>query len=130
MSFAKSKSKSTNHMSTITTHTNQNGVPYYSTTNDNGETIYSFTTDFEDIWLQEDEESHAAKMKNGAITKALAKFAPETRLCTIDADEFETGGAITNALRAAGYDESGMIVINNLKMWGSTVWELESLLID
>jgi hypothetical protein len=59
-------------MSTITTHTNQNGVPYYSTTNDNGETIYSFTTDFEDIWSQEDEESHAAKMKNGA----LAKFAP------------------------------------------------------
>lgn len=58
----------------------------------------------------------------------LAKFHPETKLCNIDVDEYETGGAVTDALRKAGYDESGMIVINNLGMWGSTVEELRKFL--
>jgi len=43
-------------MNTINTHTNANGVEYYSTTDENGETIYSFFKDFEDIWTQDDED--------------------------------------------------------------------------
>jgi hypothetical protein len=41
----------------ITTHTNSDGTPYYSTTDENGQTIYSFTKDFEDIWTQEDQDA-------------------------------------------------------------------------
>jgi hypothetical protein len=48
-------------MNTIHTHTNHNGINYYSTTNENGETIYSFTTDFEDRWSQDDQDYQATK---------------------------------------------------------------------
>lgn len=40
----------------IQNHTNKNGETYYSRTDENGKTIYSFTTDFEDIWTQDDED--------------------------------------------------------------------------
>ena len=43
-------------MNTINTHTNANGIAYYSTTDENGETIYSFAENFEDIWSQDDED--------------------------------------------------------------------------
>jgi hypothetical protein len=64
------------------------------------------------------------------VTAALDKFRPEQRLCDIEISEFETGGAITNALKSAGYEESGKVTIGNLSMWGSTVWELKSLLVS
>jgi len=41
----------------IDTHTNANGIPYYSMDDDSGNRIYSFTRDFEDVWTQEDEDS-------------------------------------------------------------------------
>ena len=41
----------------IKTHLNKTGSTYYSTTNNDGETIYSFTSDFEDIWSQEDQDA-------------------------------------------------------------------------
>lgn len=68
-------------------------------------------------------------MKTEIITKSLSKFNPDTQLSEIPVEEFETGGAITNALREAGYDESGLIVINNLAMWGSTVEQLQAFLV-
>jgi hypothetical protein len=43
-------------MKNINTHTNANGIAYYSTADENGETIYSFTEDFEDTWSQDDED--------------------------------------------------------------------------
>ena len=39
-----------------TIHTNQNGEPYYSRLNENQEREYSFTTDFEDIWTDAEEQ--------------------------------------------------------------------------
>lgn len=48
-------------MKTITKHTNANGIAYYSTADENGETTYSFTTDFEDIWSQDDEDLESAR---------------------------------------------------------------------
>ena len=68
-------------------------------------------------------------MNINTITNALSKFNPDTQLSNIPVEEFETGGAITNALREAGYDESGLIVINNLAMWGSTVEQLQAFLV-
>jgi hypothetical protein len=44
-------------MNAIEFHTNDNGTTYYSTTDENGQTIYSFTEDFEDIWMQEDQDA-------------------------------------------------------------------------
>lgn len=58
----------------------------------------------------------------------LSKFHPETKLCDIEVAEYETGGTVSNALRSAGYDESGMIVINMLRMWNATVEELIAFL--
>jgi hypothetical protein len=68
-------------------------------------------------------------MNTNAITTILAKFHAETKLCDILTEEFETGGTIHNALREAGYTESGMIVINNLSMWNSTVEQLQAFLV-
>lgn len=48
-------------MKNINTHTNANGIAYYSTTNENSETIYSFTEDFDDIWTQDDEDLENAR---------------------------------------------------------------------
>ena len=39
------------------THTNQNGIEYYSMKTDDG-LIYSFDIDFEDYWTEEDEEEN------------------------------------------------------------------------
>lgn len=43
-----------------TTHTNQNGIPYYSRPDDEHGTIYSFSVDFEDIWTQDDQDLYGA----------------------------------------------------------------------
>ncbi len=43
-------------MKNLTIHTNQNGEPYYSRLNENQEREYSFTTDFEDIWTDAEED--------------------------------------------------------------------------
>ncbi len=59
------------------THKNDNGESYFSTVNDNGETIFSFTTDFEDIWSQEDQDLHEErehKAKMHALEAAQAAF--------------------------------------------------------
>ena len=90
-------------MKTITTHTNANGIPYYSM-QDSGQTIYSFSRDFADIWTQEDQDQHAP-------------------LCDLPDSEFKTGGRITDLCRAAGYDESGRVVVNNLRAWHMTTAE-------
>jgi len=45
-------------MKTITTHTNKNGIAYFSTTDENGQTIYSFTQDFEDTWTQDEQDAY------------------------------------------------------------------------
>jgi hypothetical protein len=42
----------------MTTHTNKNGIIYYSKTDENGKTMYSFTEDFEDIWTQEVQDEY------------------------------------------------------------------------
>lgn len=42
----------------MTTHTNKNGINYYSKTDENGEIIYSFTIDFDDTWTQEEQNLH------------------------------------------------------------------------
>jgi hypothetical protein len=68
-------------------------------------------------------------MNTKKIATLLAKFAPDTKLCQILVEEFETGGTIHNALREAGYDESGLIVINDLSMWNSTVEQLQAFLV-
>lgn len=41
----------------MTTHTNKNGINYYSMSVD-GLTIYSFEIDFLDYWTQDDEDLH------------------------------------------------------------------------
>jgi hypothetical protein len=91
-------------METIKTHTNANGEIYYSTTAENGQTIYSFTEAFADIWTQEDQDER-------------------TPLCDLPDSEFQTGGRITDLCRAAGYDESGRVVVNNLRAWHMTTAE-------
>lgn len=114
---------------TITTHTNDNGIEYYSTTDENGNTIYSFSRDFEDIWTQDDEdEITKAATTREEITEELAGYDPETVLCDLPEDDFNTGRPICNALRIAGYDEGATTVINNLHYWGSTIAELIDLL--
>jgi len=47
-------------MKTVTTHTNKNGINYYSTKNDEGKLIYSFNESFEDYWTEEDQELYGA----------------------------------------------------------------------
>jgi hypothetical protein len=71
---------------------------------------------------------HTIMQNNKIITAALAKLNADTKLCDIPSHEFETGGKITKALREAGYDESGMIVINHLGMWNNTVEQLKTFL--
>lgn len=38
---------------TIATHSNEKGVPYYSTTDENGKPVYSFSPKFDDIWTED-----------------------------------------------------------------------------
>lgn len=46
---------------------------------------------------------------------------PEAILCDLPDAEFETGGAITKACRAAGYDESGRAIVNQMNAWSLPV---------
>lgn len=46
---------------------------------------------------------------------------PEAILADLPDAEFETGGAITKACRAAGYDESGRAVVNEMNAWSLPV---------
>lgn len=67
-------------------------------------------------------------MNTQAIKAALANLETNTALCDLPDSEFVTGGAITNACREAGYDESGRAAINQLNVWKITVGELEAML--
>jgi len=69
-------------------------------------------------------------MKTKAIKAALANLDKTTALCDLPDSEFVTGGAITNACRAAGYDESGRATINQMNVWSHTVEELETMLCE
>ena len=54
------------------------------------------------------------------IIEELAGYDPETILCDLPDDDFNTGGDICRALRAAGYDESATTVIGSLHAWRMT----------
>lgn len=60
---------------------------------------------------------------NESIREALASLDPSAFLFDLPEEEFVTGGAITNACRASGNDESGHVTVNNLNAWGMTVAE-------
>jgi len=90
-------------MKTIKAHTNASGETYYSTT-ESGQTIYSFSQNFDDTWTQDDQDEHVP-------------------LCDLPDSEFQTGGRITDLCRAAGHDESGRVVVNNLRAWHMTAAE-------
>jgi hypothetical protein len=62
------------------------------------------------------------------ITEALAKLDPFTLLCELPDTEFVRGGAIDDACRIAGFDESGRVVVNNLAAWSKTVAEFVELI--
>lgn len=66
--------------------------------------------------------------KKEAIAKAVASLDPSAILCDLNDSEFETGGAITNACREAGYDESGRITVNQLSAWNKTVSEFADMI--
>jgi hypothetical protein len=69
-------------------------------------------------------------MKTEAIKAALANLDKTAALCDLPDSEFVTGGSITTACRAAGYDESGRATINQMNVWSSTVGELETMLCE
>jgi hypothetical protein len=69
-------------------------------------------------------------MKTEAIKAALANLDKTATLYDLPDSEFVTGGAITTACRAAGYDESGRAAINQMNVWSSTVGELETMLCE
>lgn len=54
----------------------------------------------------------------------LSVFDLSTVLHDIPDAAFATGGAVTNACKAVGYDESGRATINGLNAWGWTVARL------
>jgi len=56
-----------------------------------------------------------------AIQEELSTLDPNARLYEIPDAEFVYGGAITNACKIAGYDESGRVTVNHLNAWGMTV---------
>jgi hypothetical protein len=56
-----------------------------------------------------------------SIREALSTLDQDAVLCDLPDSEFTTGGAITDACRVAGYDESGRVAVNNLSAWGMTV---------
>jgi hypothetical protein len=56
-----------------------------------------------------------------SIREVLSTLDPDAILCDLPDSEFVTGGAITDACRVAGYDESGRVTVNNLNAWGMTV---------
>jgi hypothetical protein len=63
-----------------------------------------------------------------SIRKILSSFNQDAMLSELPDSEFVTGGAITNACRIAGYEESGNIVVNNLAAWGMTVAKFAKLI--
>lgn len=69
-------------------------------------------------------------MKLEAVKTALINLDKNAKIFDLDNSEFITGGAITNACRAAGYEESGRVVINQMEAWSMTVGELEAILCD
>jgi hypothetical protein len=58
-----------------------------------------------------------------SIREALSTLDQTAILCDLHDSEFVTGGAITEACRVAGYDESGRVTVNNLSAWNMTVAE-------
>jgi hypothetical protein len=117
--------RTTTKTMTITTHTNTNGIEFYSTTDEDGKTIYSFSREFEDIWTQEDEDEITT---TNPIADAVAHLDPESVLCDLPDELFEPGRAVSDAVRAAGYDESATTVINNLHAWRMTVADFIELI--
>lgn len=63
-----------------------------------------------------------------AIREALSTLNQRAILCDLPDSEFVTGGAITNACRAAGYDESGRVTVNSINAWNMTVAQLADYL--
>jgi hypothetical protein len=57
-----------------------------------------------------------------------AQIEPEPPLFELPDAEFEAGGRITELCRAAGHDESGRVVVNNLRAWSLTEAEFAKLL--
>lgn len=55
------------------------------------------------------------------IREILSVLDQDAILCDLPDSEFVFGGTITNACRAAGYDESGRVTVNNLSAWEMTV---------
>ena len=56
-----------------------------------------------------------------SIREALSNLDQNAHLTHLPDSEFVTGGAITDACRVAGYDESGRVTVNNLNAWNMTV---------
>jgi hypothetical protein len=73
-------------------------------------------------------KAETKKMQNSTIPTALSSLDQDAILYDLPNSELLTGGAITNACRAAGYDESGNIVVNNLNAWNLTVAKFAELI--
>lgn len=58
-----------------------------------------------------------------SIHEALSNLDQSAALRDLPDSEFVTGGSITDACRAAGYDESGRVTVNTLNAWAMTVAE-------
>jgi hypothetical protein len=58
----------------------------------------------------------------------IEKFGAETQLFDIADAEFVTGGAITEAVKTAGYDVNGHVFVNDNSAWSMTVAEFVDLL--
>lgn len=62
------------------------------------------------------------------ITNALANLDQSAHLFDLPDAEFQTGGAITNACRIAGYDDSGNYIVDSLNAWRMTVAEFADII--
>jgi hypothetical protein len=61
------------------------------------------------------------------IKTILSRLDQGAILCELPESEFETGGAINEACRAAGYWDSGRVTINDLNLWGATVADFAAI---
>jgi hypothetical protein len=68
------------------------------------------------------------KMNPATISEALASLDPSALLFDLPDSEFVFGGAITDACRAAGFEESGRGVVNSLNAWDKTVAQFAELI--
>lgn len=92
---------------------------------------------FEEIDPSEDADG---KLDLAFIPEAIAHYRARMFGCTasnlppcaplheLPDSEFVTGGEITSACKAAGYDVSGRIVVNDMNAWNMTVAEFLGLL--